>query len=186
MYVYIYTRWGDGSLERWIDWKRGIDIHVKTSLLCKNKHVLTQCGIVFWITKFNRVHHARMAVPFWRVGWSVVQCQALAFDMTDVFNPKRVYAWGLDSEEHDQLQATLEPWPFRCIHSKNRVSHSECIYMLTQWYFVFCAMCVYIYIYYVNGSSDADCNCRYSQASGAFRSLFPVLTNPALPVRRRL
>ena len=149
--IYIYTRWGDGSLERWIDWKGGIDcidIHVKTSLLCKNKHVvLTQCGIVFWITKFNRVHHARMAVPFWRVGWSVVQCQALAFDMTDVFNPKRVYAWGLDSEEHDQLQATLEPWPFRCIHSKNRVSHSECIYMLTQWYFVFCAMCVYnIYI----------------------------------------
>ena len=37
-----------------------------------------------------------------------------------------------------------------------------------------------------NGSSVADCNYRYSQASGAFRSLFPVFTNPALPVRRRL
>ena len=33
-----------------------------------------------------------------------------------------------------------------------------------------------------NRSSDAGCDCRYSQASGAFRSLFPVFTNPALQI----
>eukprot|EP00435_Cladocopium_sp_Y103_P052527 s284_g16.t1 len=33
--------------------------------------------------------------------------KALAFDMTDVFHPQRVYARGLD-REHDELQATLE------------------------------------------------------------------------------
>ena len=31
-----------------------------------------------------------------------------------------------------------------------------------------------------------DCNYRYLQAMGAFRSLFPVFTNPSLPSRRKL
>ena len=35
-------------------------------------------------------------------------------------------------------------------------------------------------------SSSADCNYRYSQASGATSSLFPVFTNPAVPIKRRL
>ena len=37
-----------------------------------------------------------------------------------------------------------------------------------------------------DASSTADCNYRYSQASGAISSLFPVFTNPAIPIKRRL
>lgn len=150
IYIYIHTymvRWRVVGTMNWLEWGHRHPciqayLHVKTNMLS-----WLNVGLFFGSLSSTAFIMPGWRFPFWRVGWSVVQCQALAFDMTDVFNPKRVYAWGLDSEEHDQLQATLEPWPFRCIHSKNRVSHSECICWRSDTFRILCNVCVCIYIY---------------------------------------